>query len=146
MRQLQQPTWHTKADADEGRRKGKSKTKLAFSSATSEYPPAVARETDATKMADATPVADASMVADEGRGKGTGEKRKSEKRKKADADEGRRKGKRKKRDASSLATSGERDAQHLAEVAETDAVLAAYKRGRSERQRRCQSADMGPAC
>ena len=71
-REKRKSTKRKKADADEGKRKGKSKKKLAFSSATSEYPPAVARETDATKMADAKPVADASMDAGEGGGKGTG--------------------------------------------------------------------------
>ena len=133
-----------KGDTVEARSKKKSKQKLVSSSASSEHPPAVARETDALKMAPATPVADAFMVTHEGRGKGMGEKSKSQKLNQVDADEARRPGKCKKREASPLVTLGETDAQYLAEVAETDAVLAAYKRRRSERRRRGWHAGVGP--
>ena len=133
-----------KGDTVEARRKKKSKQKLVSSSASSEHPPAVARETDALKMAPATPVADALVVTHEGRGKGMGEKSKSQKLNQVDADEARRPGKCKKREASPLVTLGETDAQYLAEVAETDAVLAAYKRRRSERRLRGWHAGVGP--
>ena len=65
-----------------------------------------------------------------------GEKGKSQKFVQVDAAGARTPDECKKRATSSSDTVGETDAQYLAEVAETDALLAAYKRRRNERRLR----------
>ena len=116
--------------------RSKRKSKHALFSASSENSPGVARDFEALDVSPATSVADAVVVTSEGRGKGMGEKSKSQKFNQVDAAGARRPGKCKKRETSPFVTFGETDAQYLAEVAETDAVLAAYKRRRSERRLR----------
>ena len=106
--------------------------------------PGVPKNFEALDVLPATSVADAVVVTSEGRGKGMGEKSKSQKFNQVDAAGARRPGKCKKRETSPFVTMGETDAQYLAEVAETDAVLAAYKRRRSERRLRGWHAGVWP--
>ena len=120
------------------------KNNHALSSASSENPPGVARDFEALDVSPATSVADAVVVTSEGRGKGMGETSKSQKFSQVDAAGARRPDECKKRETSPFDTLGETDAQYLAEVAETDAVLAAYKRRRSERRLRGWHAGEGP--
>ena len=97
---------------------------LRQSSPSSENPPGVPKDFEALDVLPATSVADAVVVTFEGGGKGMGEKGKSQKFSQVDAAGARRPDECKKRATSSSDTVGETDAQYLAEVAETDALLA----------------------
>ena len=116
--------------------RSKKKSQHVWSSPSSENPPGVPKDFEALDVLPATSVADAVVVTFEGRGKGMGEKGKSQKFSQVVAAGARRPDECKKRATSSSDTVGETDAQYLAEVAETDALLAAYKRRRSERRLR----------
>ena len=102
------------------------------------------KRTSKKKLVSVSLVADALVVTHEDGGKGMGEKSRSQKLNQVDSDAARRLGKSKKREAAPLVTMGETDAQYLAEVAETDAVLAAFKRRWSERRRRRWHAAVSP--
>ena len=102
------------------------------------------KRTSKKKLVSVSLVADALVVTHEDGGKGMGEKSRSQKLNQVDSDAARRSGKCKKREAAPLVTMGETDAQYLAEVAETDAVLAAFKRRWSERRRRRWHAAVSP--
>ncbi len=84
------------------------------------------------------------MVTHEDGGKCMGGKSRSQTLNQVDSDAARRSGKCRKRKAAPLVTMGETDAQYLAEVAESDSVLAAFKRRWSERRRRRWHAAVSP--
>ena len=119
---------------------------------------ALAADIDLTSMAQSTSVADASQVDDrkkskrrrrttqskhsqrgDGTGKGVGAKSQGQKLNQTGSANAERPGKSLPRAVSSCVASEETDAQYLAEVAQTNAVLANFKRRRRERHSKsCQ--------
>ena len=107
---------------------------LVFSLASSVNPPGVAKDTEAVNVAPVSLVADALVVTCDARGKGKEAESKSGKLNHERSTGVKRPGKGPQRDVSPSVASGDSDAQYLAEVAATNAVLRAYKRRRSERR------------
>ena len=134
-----------KWDIMEARSKKKSEQKLVSSMPSSGHSLGVARDSDAPNMALAVSVVDALVVTPAGRSKGMGEKSPSQKVNQVESAGARRPGKCKKREVSPLVKLRETDAQYFAEVAEMDAVVAAYKRPWGERRRRGWHAGVGLA-
>ncbi len=112
----------------------KSKQMLVFSSVSSVNPSCVARDTEEVNVAPASLVTDALVFTCDGRGKGVGAKSKGQKLNQMGSANAGRTGKCPPRAVSSCAASEETDAQYLAEVAQTNAVLANYKRRQIDRQ------------
>ena len=94
----------------------------------------VARGIEEVNVAAASLVADALVVTCDGKGKRVGAKSKGQKLNQMGPANAGRPGKCPQRAVSSCVASEETDAQYLAEVAQTNAVLANFKRRRIERQ------------
>ena len=128
-----------RGDAEEARMQTKSEQILVFSSVSSVNSSCVTRDTEEVNVAPASLEADALFLTCDGRGKGVGAKSKGQKLNQMGSANAERPGKCPPRAVSSCVASEETDAQYLAEVAQTNAVLANFKRRRRERHSKsCQ--------